>query len=87
MGMISPNDMITAAKDQMIDGREPTSDDDWILIANFVLDQVHDQLVDEAANIASGLELVATPLVLKLYDSPLDQSTVEEIAKFQARAK
>lgn len=74
--LISPNELHQAAKDQMLDGREPVTDKDWQLCANFW-----------AANIAAGLEVAATPLVGMIFDCPLGKETLIKIAEFQASKK
>ena len=74
--MVSPNDLQQAAKDQMLNGRDPVSDDDWALCANFW-----------AANIQSGLEVSAIPLMGLIMGCPLSKEYLVQIAQFQATRK
>lgn len=77
MGLISPNDLIRAAKDQMLGGKEPATHRDWQLIANFW-----------AANLAAGLEESGTILLRLLYpECPLTKEELIDIAEFQAARK
>jgi hypothetical protein len=74
--MVSPNDMQKAARDQMLQGREPVSTEDWELCANFW-----------AANISKGLETSAIPLLGMILNCPLDKDVLVTIAKYQAGRK
>ena len=70
--MVSPQDLMNAAKEHMLESREPTTNDDWTRIINFV-----------AANIALEVRVPATLFFATLYDCPLSKDTVSAIATFQ----
>jgi hypothetical protein len=70
--LVSPNDMMAAAKEQMLDGREPEGRDDWILVVNFV-----------AANIQAEVAESATLVFKTLFSIPLDDELIKEIVQFQ----
>lgn len=70
--MVSPDEMMAAAKEQMLGGNEPQSHRDWQLIMNFL-----------AANIHGGAAHQACRLMAKLYDMPLSDQEVREIVDFQ----
>lgn len=74
--LVSPNHLQQAAKDMMLDGREPTTLDDWNLCANFW-----------AANISDGLEVAAVPVLGMLLGCPLSKQELIDIAQFQATRK
>jgi len=73
---VSPNEMFEAAKEMMIDGRDPNTDEDWVLIVNFV-----------AVNTAPGLENAVTGLMMTLLDCPLKSHTIEYIVANQIYSK
>lgn len=72
----SPNEMMGEAKRRMLDHREPKTRLDWYLVVNFW-----------AANIAQGLEESACLLMHKLYDNPLSEWEIRQIAQYQAQRK
>ena len=74
--MISPNDLNRAAQADMLDGRVPRTERDWGLIVNYW-----------AANIGAGLEEPTCKLLSRLYQCPLSDCVVEQIANFQAERK
>lgn len=74
--LVSPNEMMQSAKDIMLDGREPKTDNDWALIVNFW-----------AANTLPSLAESLSLLMAKMYDCPLPDDYIKQIAKFQAKAK
>lgn len=74
--MISPNDLNKAAREHMLDGREPETDHDWGLVVNFW-----------AANVGDGLEEPTCKIMSMLYQCPLSDGDVEQIAHFQAERK
>jgi uncharacterized protein (DUF2237 family) len=76
MGMVSPNDLQKAAEEQMLGGRKPVTEKDWMLCANFW-----------AANVEKGLEGLAIPLLGMILACPLTKDELLEIAKFQAVRK
>ena len=75
MKFISPNELHKAACDHMLAGKEPHTRHDWILVANFW-----------AANAAPGFEK-ALPILGILYNCPLKEVELLEIAQFQAGRK
>ena len=74
--LVSPNDMLEAAKRIQLDGRDPNSVRDWEEVMNFV-----------AANVAVGFEKEVCKLFVIIYDIPLPAAAVELIAEFQAATK
>jgi len=74
--MVSPNDIMDAAKETHLDGREPTTEMDWILVMNFI-----------AFNIATGVEESVCKLMKMMYDIPLEDEAIQEIAEFQRQSK
>ena len=76
MTLRSPNELLAAAKIQMLDGREPVTQKDYQMVLNFV-----------AYNTADGLEEDLTPFFANLYEMPVDEATCREIGRYQARRK
>ena len=72
----SPNEILAAAKEQMLGGRKPVTQEDYQKVLNFV-----------AYNTAAGLEEDLTPFFAYLYGMPVDEPTCREIGRFQARRK
>jgi hypothetical protein len=72
--MSTPNEMMESAKDMMLDGRVPTSFNDWYLIVNFL-----------AHNVAPEIALEACLLMRVLYDIPISEEGIEQIVLFQTR--
>jgi hypothetical protein len=70
--LVTPNEMMAAAKEQMLDGREPEGIDDWIKVVNFV-----------AANIQAEVAESATLVFKTLFSIPLDDDMIKEIVAFQ----
>ena len=70
--MRSPDEMFKVAKDIMLEGREPTTEQDWQSIVNFW-----------AANIQKELAPSATKLMCKIYQVPIDEEFVDKIVEFQ----
>ena len=68
----SPNEFMAAAKEHMLDGREPSTQEDWARIMNFL-----------AYNIDSEVALIACKLFIVMYDMPLSEEYVEEIVLHQ----
>jgi hypothetical protein len=68
----SPNEMLEAAKDSMLEGREPSSQEDWYLVLNFF-----------AANIEATVCESACLLIKHLYDIPVDDENIKQIVQFQ----
>jgi hypothetical protein len=74
--MVSPNEMLGAAKICCLKGMDPSTKDDWTLVANFM-----------AFNIRTGLEEPAMLLLRDIYDMPLTEEFIIGIAKFQKQSK
>lgn len=74
--LVSPKEMLEAGKKQMLDGREPSNRNDWILLFNFF-----------AVNISKGLEEDTCLLLSKLYNHPLKDDEIKSIAQFQHAEK
>jgi uncharacterized protein (DUF2237 family) len=74
--LVSPNDLQTAAREHMLEGREPVSHKDWALCANFW-----------AANVSKGVETSAVPLIGMIFNCPLSRDELVEIATYQAERK
>jgi hypothetical protein len=72
MNLVSPESMMTAAKQQMLEGREPTTLTDWQLVVNFF-----------AYNADPLYARMAVPIMCKLYDVPLDARQIDEIVEYQ----
>lgn len=72
----SPNEMFKAAKDMMLQGREPKTEEDWMKLVNFF-----------AVNIADGLELPAVLLLCKIFDVPLTEKQITYIVMKQIESK
>lgn len=76
MIMRSPDELLAGAKEHMLHGRDPESEEDWAQVVNYF-----------AFHIACGLEVEACKLLRVLYDIPLSEKYVVEIAEFQAKNK
>ena len=74
--LVSPNEMMQAAQDIMLDGKEPTSTKDYELVINFM-----------ASNMPVEVSEVACQLMAKIFDMPLTRSEISAIAQFQNKAK
>ena len=74
--LLSLDEMMAAAREHMLSGTEPASQEDWVKVVNFM-----------AANIASGLEVQACRLLTHIYDMPLTMDEVTLIAEYQAAQK
>jgi hypothetical protein len=72
MSLVSPNQVMTEAKNQMLGGREPETDKDYQLIINFI-----------AVNLDPEIALAACNLMQVLYDMPISLQTIKEIVEFQ----
>lgn len=70
--LVSPNEMMAAAKEEMLGGREPETETDWELIMNFL-----------AVNIHHEVAMPACKVMAKLYDMPLTDNQIEQIVAFQ----
>ena len=63
--------MLRQAKDVMLDGREPSNKDDWIVLFNFF-----------ALHIVKGIEEKECMKLHKLFRSPLSEDEIINIAKY-----
>ncbi len=70
--MVSPDELITEAKKQMIEGREPETFEDWSLVMNFI-----------ARNIEYSSAPTACQLIARIYKMPLNDQQVEAIVLYQ----
>ena len=69
----SPNEMMAAAKEMMLKGKEPVTNEDWARVVNFW-----------AANAEPTMAYEATRFLCFLYDVPeAVMSQITEIVKFQ----
>jgi len=68
----SPNEMLEAAVDMMLDGRQPATEEDWVLVVNFL-----------AANIHQDVVAHAMPVLKMIYTIPLSDEYIAEIVRFQ----
>jgi len=73
--LVSPNDMMAAAKEHMLNGREPESEYDWMLIVNFL-----------AVNVQKDCAEPAIKLMRWMYDMPLSEEQVVYIVQKQLEA-
>ena len=73
--LISPNKMHKAACDTMLNGKQPVTEMDWILIVNFY-----------ARNTAVESQPAGTVFLAVLMDCPLSKEAVTYIAMKQASA-
>lgn len=72
----SPNEVMQAAKDHMLEGKDPESYKDYMLVMNFI-----------AANVDQSVAHSACQVMAMIYDMPLSQDTVAEIVDFQLSRK
>lgn len=76
MVMRTPNEMVVAACEQMLDGNMPKDRDDWVQVMNFA-----------AFNLHPGAAMPACLILRTLYDMPLSDDDVQGIVDFQLAAK
>lgn len=74
--LVSPNELLEAGKIQMLDGREPSTKEDWVMLFNFF-----------SVNISQGIEEETCLLLGKIYDVPLTDDEIKSIAQFQHAEK
>lgn len=74
--MVSPDEMLEAAKEMQLGGRDPQSKRDWVLVMNFF-----------AVNIDTILASSLHALLAKIYDMPLSEEEVDQIVSFQVSKK
>lgn len=72
VGWVSPNELLEAAKKEMLDNKEPQTEDDWVLIVNFM-----------AFNIQKEVAPSAMKLMKMLLDIPLSDDYIQQIVAFQ----
>jgi hypothetical protein len=73
MRLITPDEALTAAKEQMLGGREPETHEDWVLVMNFLAANVHHDVAESACR-----------LLRSLYKMPLTDDEVHQICRFHA---
>lgn len=69
----SPDELLAAGKDIMLESRDPETEKDWLLLVNFW-----------AGNVHPDIQPAAALLICKLYNAPVTDYQVEAICKFQA---
>lgn len=70
--LVSPNDILLAARDAMLEGEAPSTYEDWFKIFNFL-----------AANIAPQAQPAALILMSHIYHTPLSEKEIRAISSFQ----
>jgi len=70
--LVSPNAMLQAAEEMMLDGNKAETHEDWAIVMNFF-----------AANVDAESAMPACKLLRAIYDMPLSEVEVKEIVKFQ----
>lgn len=73
---VSPDQVMQAAKDHMLNGREPASNDDWAKVVNFI-----------AFNMDAALADTICKVMKSLYDIPLSDDEISDIVEFQNRGR
>jgi len=73
---VSPNDMLEAGKRIMLDGNDPQTQDDWVVIVNFM-----------AYNIDPVAALPTMKIIKMLYDIPLSDEYIDNIVEYQIKSK
>jgi hypothetical protein len=74
--MRTPNEMVVAACEQMLDGKMPENRDDWVQVMNFAAYNVHPEAAEPACQV-----------LRILYDMPLTEAEVVQIVEFQIAGK
>jgi len=74
--LVSPDELMAAAKLRMLEGREPKSTRDWYLIVNFF-----------AANIDPDVVRACMPLMKVLYDIPMMDEEMTLVIDYQLNLK
>jgi len=72
----SPDELVTEARKQMLDGKEPKTYKDWALIMNFL-----------AFNLERESCLIGCKLIRTLYNMPLSDDQVRSIVDYQQARK
>ena len=76
MTLRTPDEMMAGAREQMLDGREPSTRKDWQLVFNFL-----------AANILPEAQPACLYLLAMMYDCPLTRPEIAEISEFQVKER
>lgn len=74
--LVSPNAIMLAARDAMLEGAAPSTYEDWFKIFNFL-----------AANVAATAQPAVLILISKIYDCPLGEREIRAISSFQTSRK
>lgn len=70
--LVSPNELLSAAKEYMLNGGDPTTREDCAKVMNFI-----------AANVHPDVARTVCPFLATLYDMPLTEEEVLGIVEFQ----
>jgi len=73
---VSPDQVMQAAKEQMLNGQEPQSHVDWVKIINFVAFNMDASLADSICKVMKTL-----------YDIPLTDEEISDIVEFQSERR
>jgi len=73
-GMISPKELLEAAKEMMLQGKEPSTQTDWIKVINFF-----------SVNLVPDKEfqMACIKILVNILDIPVDNRTVDIIVDYQ----
>jgi hypothetical protein len=72
MSLISPDEMLAKGIEMMLDGRQPTSREDWHILVNFF-----------ACNMQPGIAGPACRLMAAIYNIPITDEEIDDIIQFQ----
>ena len=70
---ISPDEALRRASETMLEGREPSSAMDWVLVLNCLAANMHSEIAEDACI-----------LMRAIYEIPVSVSDIREICRFQA---
>ena len=72
--MISPKELLEAAKEMMLQGKESSTQTDWIKVINFF-----------SVNLVPNkeLQMACIKLLVSIFDIPVDNRTVDIIVDYQ----
>lgn len=76
MQLRSPNELMNAAKQEMLEGKEPSTRRDWQAVFNFM-----------AHNVAPQVQPEALFVIAMIFDAPLTKSEIQKISDFQLKEK
>lgn len=68
----SPNELMEFSKKAMLNGREPVTLEDWVLIVNCLAANLHPESAQPAMKV-----------IKMIYDIPLSMETINKIVAFQ----